>query len=215
MACVYSLSSSLDPGVVRYIGRANKDGVGARLKKHLEEARYGIRTHKNNWVRSVVSADGEIIATVLESNLTWKESGVREMFYIAHHRDAGDGLTNMTDGGEGIVGLVRSAEHRANLSASGMGHTVSEETRDKLRAANLGKIPSPDTLAKRSTALRGRVFSAEHRAKLSAALLGRTLTPEHCANLSAATSGRTLTAEHRANISAGLRRHDGIQDKVK
>ena len=147
MACVYALSSSLGSGDVRYIGRCKEDNGKSRLVNHLCESRRGVRSHKNSWIRSVTSAGGEIVSTVLESGLSWGESTVREIFYIAHYRSLGHRLTNMTDGGEGSVGYVPSAEHRAKTSAAGKGKTRpprSAEWCARIGAANLGSTRSTE-----------------------------------------------------------------------
>jgi len=177
MACVYALSSSLDPSAVRYIGRSNGDDGKARLKKHLEEARHGTGGHKNNWVRSAISAGGEITSTVLESELSWDESAVREIFFIAHYRGEGVALTNGTDGGDGLLGFAHSDESRAKMSVArrrrpGKPHTV--ETKTRMSVAQKGRPGKPHT--------------AESRARISAAQMGHPVSIEARAKISAAAS---------------------------
>lgn len=55
----------------------------------------------------------------------------------------------------------RTLETRAKLSASLMGHAVSEETRAKLRAANFGKTRPPEVGAKIAAANKGRKHVGE------------------------------------------------------
>lgn len=86
---------------------------------------------------------------------------------------------NLTDGGEGTVGLERTPEHRAKLAASKRGKNN----------PSYGNHPSNETRAKRSASLKGRRFSEEHRAKLAAAHRGRTLSPEHRAKIAATERG--------------------------
>jgi len=149
MACVYALSSSLDPNVVRYVGRSKADCGKSRLEHHLWETRRGTRSHKCNWINSVQSAGGKIVSTVLESGLTWGESTMREVFFIAHYRDMGS-LTNMTDGGEGAVGAIPSSVTRAKMSAALKGRPLSAEHRAALSAATKGKKRKPHSAEARA-----------------------------------------------------------------
>ena len=48
-------------------------------------------------------------------------------------------LTNLTDGGEGISGLIRTTEHQEKLRQSQIGRKVSNETKHKIRLSLLGK----------------------------------------------------------------------------
>ena len=187
MACVYALSSSLDPDAVRYVGRSNEDDGTVRLRKHLWETRRGTRSHKCNWSNSVQSAGGVIVSTVLESGLSYTESGIREVFFIANYRGRGFDLTNLTDGGDGTVGLVFSAERRKNIG---------DATRGKIKGPY-----TPEHCANISAGKMGGIRSGETRARISATLTGRTLPPEHCAAISDGNMGRTVSAETRKKIS--------------
>jgi hypothetical protein len=48
-------------------------------------------------------------------------------------------LTNLTNGGEGFSGLIKTKEHRHKLSVSNLGKKASEETREKIRQSLIGK----------------------------------------------------------------------------
>ncbi|MBQ4403398.1 MAG: GIY-YIG nuclease family protein [Selenomonadaceae bacterium] len=75
---------------------------------------------------------------------------------------------NLTDGGEGIVGLKRTPEHTAKISA-----------------ALTGKPLSPEHCASISAGRKGISLSPEHCAKIGETLRGVPKTPEHCAHISA------------------------------
>jgi len=207
MACVYALSSSLEPGVVRYIGRAKADDGTRRLGDHIGYARRGLRSHKCSWIRSVETVGGLIVSTVLESGLSWDESCEREIFYIAHYRGAGNALTNLTDGGEGCVGTVQSTETRAKKSAS-----------------LLGKARKPFTdehRANMSISHKGVPLSAAHRANIGAAATGKprgAMSDEARANMSAAHMGKTMppvSDEARANMSAAQKLRFALERKKR
>lgn len=60
-----------------------------------------------------------------------------------------------------------SAEHRANISQSNMGHPVSVEARAKMSASKKGKPVLLETCEKAWAAITGRVVSIETRTKLA------------------------------------------------
>ena len=85
---------------------------------------------------------------------------------------------NMTDGGEGTIGLEFTPEHRAHLSAALSGE----------KNPHYGKKNTP-----------------EHTARIVAANLGAKRSPETCKNISEALTGKPFTLERCANISAAKR----------
>ena len=96
--------------------------------------------------------------------------------------------------------LMRSAERRANLSASAMGRIISQEQRAKTSAALMGRSTGP--------------MPQEIRAQISATLTGRVLSEEHRANIGAASKRRRHSEETRAKMSeAGKRRAASRKDE--
>ena len=75
---------------------------------------------------------------------------------------------NLTDGGEGIVGLKHTPEHNA-----------------KIGIANKGKRRTPEQCANISAGRMGISLSPEHCAHIGNTLRGVPKTPEHCAHISA------------------------------
>lgn len=146
-----------------------------------------------------------------------------EMSYIKlfGRRDISTGvLANLTDGGEGMSGLVVSEETRLKMKEA---HST-EEARARSRANAIGnkrcvgREISAETRAKIGDANRGMVRSEEVRRKLSAAVLarspeeiarfadiGRNPSKETCAKISSASIGRPKSKEMRHKLSAWLR----------
>jgi hypothetical protein len=109
-------------------------------------------------------------------------------------KDLGTGiLRNLTDGGEGSSGSVRSEETKRKISEVRKNRKSSEETKRKISEANKGnknrsghkhseetrrkiseatKKQSEDTRRKRSEAQKGRKLSEESRRKISESLKG-------------------------------------------
>ena len=69
------------------------------------------------WWNIVNKAD--YIVEVIHDSITWEEACILEKFYIKKYgrKDNGTGiLSNMTDGGDGVIGLVFTNETRFKLS---------------------------------------------------------------------------------------------------
>lgn len=147
----------------------------------------------------------------------------REKFWIATMRLLYPGCClNVTDGGEGPVGHVQSAETLVKKSIALRGLKRTPETCERLRKANLGKILTPEHRAKLSISHLGKTPSVESRAKTSAALmgikrppmsaehreknrlahLGKKQTPEAIAKRVAANTGLKRSPEARARMSS-------------
>lgn len=123
---------------------------------------------------------------------------------------------NLTDGGEGVLGLQMSAKAREKMAQAKKGKPspkrgipLSEAQKEKLRVANLGKKQSAETIRKRTAWQAGKArdadfcakvsagkkaqnfkFSDESRAKMSASHLGKKQSPEAVAKRKATIAVR-------------------------
>lgn len=82
---------------------------------------------------------------IVADNISWGEACKMETELIEKYgrRDLGNGpLVNMTNGGDGLVGLIRTNDHKEKISKTLLGHTVSKNTRkilsDKLKVKMKG-----------------------------------------------------------------------------
>lgn len=95
-----------------------------------------------------------------------------EMGLIKCVKRMGIKLTNLTEGGHGVSGLVVTPEQRAKISATLTGRKGtpwSDEQRAKFRASTVGRKRTPEQIAKMREAGKNRKPpSDETRAKLSA-----------------------------------------------
>jgi NUMOD3 motif len=155
----------------------------------------------------------------LKQNLTEEEAFKHEIYMIAvfGRKDLGTGiLINMTNGGEGASGALRSDEFRRKLSEVNKGHTVSEETRRKLSEAHKGKIRSEEHKKNIGKANKNKIVSEETRRKMSESSknpseetrrkmsqcqIGKTFSEEHKIKLSEAAKGKILSEETKRKIS--------------
>lgn len=154
---------------VRYVGKTIKC-LSDRLRVHIWAAKRGNKTHRCNWIRSLLNAGLE--PAIREIEMVDGDWAAREQFWIAKFKSEGVRLTNATAGGEGWHGLKHSAE-----------------TKRKIGDAQRGKTIPPEARKKQAAAMSGRTLSDEHRAKVSAALIGRVVGPEVKAKLSAQRKG--------------------------
>lgn len=126
----------------------------------------------------------------------WQE---REIFWISNF----DGLTNQTIGGEGKTGYIATAESRAKMSLSHMGHSPSKESRLRQSMAIMGHPVSKETRAKMSLANTGKRRSDETKAKISLASTGRYHSEESIAKM----RKRRPTEETRKKLREGRRKY--------
>jgi len=169
---------------VRYVGWTVD--LARRVRVHLSRSRTEV-TYKGHWLAELVSMGLEPIAEVVERGAgDWSDA---ERRWVKHFRDLGEPLTNSTDGGDGTLGFIPTAETRMRMSRAHLGRRQRPESVEKTRAALLGRKQSPDHLAALSavrkgrtpvaatlaaaTANRGRSQSAEYVAKRIAPLIGR------------------------------------------
>jgi len=218
MTCVvYGLSSSED-GVIRYIGQTVK-APERRLLAHKSQAKRR-RAAVHHWICKVFEHGHALCMTILIDNAEW---AVSERMEIEKRRSAGERLLNLTDGGDGIPGAVRSDETRRKISEARKGMKFSEEHCESMSLCRMGRTPSLAAIEKQRAKMKGRTpknlkdlheakrgipRSEETKAKISASLRGRksTLSPEMRAKVAAAARASCLgvpkSAETRAKISA-------------
>lgn len=98
---------------VRYIGKT-VSGL-KRTREHYWEKCYN--GYKTNWIKQLRDAGLRYNTVVLEicNRDTLSE---QEQWWIAYGKLSGWALTNLTDGGDGVIGRVTSPETKAKISAA-------------------------------------------------------------------------------------------------
>jgi hypothetical protein len=116
------------------------------------------RTRRNNlWNKIVAKTPYEV--KILKEGLTWEEACQMERDLIKKYGriDQGTGiLTNLTDGGDGTVGLTRTEEHCNKISKSLTGLIRSEESKLKQSFSRKGTNDTEETRVKKSNAKKGK-----------------------------------------------------------
>lgn len=149
----------------RYVGQTTQS-----LEKRMNEY-----THGKQYIDRAIRKYGRknFTAEIIEM-CPVEQLNERERFWIAKLNCKTPNGYNLTDGGEGIVGLKKTPEHCA-----------------KIGSANKGKKRTPEQCAKISTAHKDKPLSNEHRAKIGASLRDVPKTVKHRANIGLAQRGHS------------------------
>lgn len=116
---------------------------------------------------------------ILAYNLSWEDACELEVLLISEYgrKDLGTGtLVNMTDGGEGGLGAIRTEDSKKSSSERMkgdknpmFGKTHTKEASEKIRKAQLGRKKSDEERRRQSERIRNNplLFTKEHRDKIS------------------------------------------------
>lgn len=234
MGCVYIATNRINGKC--YVGqtvnlkvrkKCHRDAVvkGSMLAFHCAIRKYGFAAF--DWERLYRGKD-------VKTLYYW------ERYYIKMLKTKAPNGYNLTDGGEGSFGAVRSPATCAKIGDASRGRKLSlewrtkigdaqrgmkkpspsTETREKLRAANLGKKASLETRAKMSVSHKGLKCSIETCNKIGDVHRGLACSPETRAKIGNANRGEKHTADARAKMSAsrmGVKRGpmpQWVRDKI-
>ena len=130
---------------------------------------------------------------LLKQNLTEAEAFKHEIYMIDvfGRKDLGTGiLHNMTNGGEGTSGAIRSDETRRKMSEALKGKPRSKEIRRKISESHKGKTHSEESRRNMSESQKGKTFSEETKRKLSESQKGKNHSEETRRKMSEARKGK-------------------------
>lgn len=156
--------------------------------------RHSAKQNRNNlWYKIVSKTDYEV--EILFDNIDWETACVKEIEFIKLYGriDRGTGtLANMTDGGDGNLGLIHSKQNIEKITKSSIGRPgfwkgkkMSDETRLKMSISKSGKNIKPPVVTKEMReALKikntgnkyrlGKKHTEESKRKMSESKIGRT-----------------------------------------
>ena len=166
-----------------YVGITRRS-LAERWSEHLEEAR-GARSSRA--LTQAIRKYGESAFSIqlLGEAEDWDSLCAAEVELIQLLGTKAPGGYNLTNGGDGAVGLCEEALARMREKCRKLRH--SEETKKKISEAGLGRKHSEEAKAKISAGHSGKVLSEEHKEKLSAAKMGKkrpNRSEEHCRKIS-------------------------------
>lgn len=114
---IYGLYDPTDPEQkVRYVGYTHLTPE-QRIIDHVSNARRKAETHKQKWIRKLLRNNVEPAYVILEVT-TAKNWKARETYWIASLREAGNRLTNSTDGGDGLINPSKDVRKRISEKVS-------------------------------------------------------------------------------------------------
>lgn len=172
----------------------------SRFKDHWRSRLEG-KTYKCCWLRSLQFLPQLIILQRCKET-TWQKW---ERIWIRDLRLGGLILTNLTEGGEGVIGRTgwkHSKETKAKMSVWQIGKQFSEETKRKLREAAKNRPPmSEETRGKISKAGKGLKRSLETRKKMSEGRKGKKHSEETKRRIGLKKKGQRHSEETKRKLS--------------
>lgn len=199
---------------VRYVGKAVDPE--RRLNEHMCRSKKST-IHKYRWIQKVLRS-GQYPVLVHLQQATADNWQRLERKWIKYFRCQED-LTNLTCGGDGVIGYVYTPEAREKMSVARRKRPpLSEETKRKISLAHLNRPSFSVTHCENiSLAKMGQPLSEETKRKMSLAHQGRIpwntgkrLSEEHKRKLSYIGRGRKHSEETKHKISlSGKGKHFG------
>lgn len=111
---IYTLAHPLT-GEIRYVGKTVKS-LNDRLKSHVWDTKRR-NNHRVNWIKSLLKKNLQPTIESLDE-CPWIESQQLEQYWISQFKQWNFRLLNMTDGGEGNLGAIKSEETKIKLKQS-------------------------------------------------------------------------------------------------
>lgn len=154
----------------RYIGITSRT-VAQRWKAHCRDAKNGAGFHLHAAIRKY--GEDQFLIQVLSAAQSLEEACQLERAAIAKYETFGDGGYNLTIGGEGATGHVKSIETRALHSAAAKNQWADESSRKRMVDSLKSAWSDPEARARLRTALKAAGARPEVKAKRSAAMTKR------------------------------------------
>jgi hypothetical protein len=169
-----------------YVGK----GLGKRIFDHDYEARSGHKCHKCNIIRKIWKSGGEVQRYIVFETNDEQEAFAYEIELIALH--GRNNLANLTDGGEGQRGAVRSG-----LAL------------ERQRAQMIARYSDPNERDKQRERITRAYENPEARQRVSDGLKAMRADPDkweqYSEKLSVVSKARWSDPEARARIITGIR----------
>ena len=160
-----------------------------------------VNAGRNKHWKAIAAKHGHTVC-ILSNWPTEREAFEHETLLIECFREIGADLVNVTNGGDGVSGLVHDISVRSRISASLSGRTRPASVVKKISQSHKGKIVSESTRRLISEAnTRRPPASASTRELIAAAHRGaKRLTAARQA-MSVAMTGKTKSLDHRISLS--------------
>lgn len=203
MAYVYT-HTRLDTNEIFYVGI----GIGNDKKYKRAKETY---SRTSLW-KNIVSKAKRTVEIVAD-NITWEEACEIEIYLIMFfgRRDLHRGnLVNLTNGGEGTLGFVRSQEHSEKLRLSHVGRKCSNETKLRISTSNKGKKVPREIVEKIRLKNIGRIPTDEARENMRKSATGR----KHTEDAKKKMRGRIRSQKHIDNLILSANKKE-VKEKIQ
>jgi hypothetical protein len=179
-----------------YEHRRNDNGNVFYIGIGFDKKRANTKKGRNKYWHNIVNKCGYTV-NITHKDICKEEACSIEKYLISFWREAlgKNNLANITDGGEGMSGVIPNAETREKIAASKRGLVISDEAKAKIAAANKKRIVTKETREKLSLVWKGRVHSEESKRKISLGNIGKKYTQEAKDKISKGNTGKRRTDE--------------------
>lgn len=114
------------------------------------------KSRNDHWNKIVNKTDYEVEILFEHEDYNFIKEKEKEFISLYGRKDTNNGmLVNMTDGGDGCLGLIHSDEAKLKMSIPNKGKIISEEQKRKVSEFHKGKVTSKETRLKMSEASKG------------------------------------------------------------
>lgn len=185
---------------------------------------------RNKYWKNLVNKYGYYVE-IIKKDISWEEACIfeKECIKLYGRLDLKSGtLVNMTDGGEGIIGLIHSDEHRRKNSEANKGKKKSEEQilkfkkrrlsnvhKQKLIISRIGKHHTDETKKKISEKLKnkfsginnpfyGKKHSDDIKKIISNKGIGRVVSENTKKKMSQSHIGKTHTVSDKTKLKMSI-----------
>ena len=182
-----------------YIGKTVKT-LEVRKREHLNSAKRGVETIFHKVIRkySEQMFRWDILAVAGNEEVLMS---LEKKFIYLYNTYAGSGY-NMTEGGDGVSGLVCSEETRRKLSEANKGKKASEESKRKMSEARKGRKLSEEAKKKIGEVHKGRKLSEEAKKKIGEVQKGKKKHSEESRKkISEFNKGKLTSEETKQKMS--------------
>lgn len=221
---IYKIINNINEKI--YIGWTNKK-LSDRFKNHCDEAK---RRNKTYLARALNKYGFENFEIIELCNVERKKIlDIEKKFIKKFKSNNSDIGYNMTSGGDGFNGLIRTEEHCRKISEAHKGMKASLETRKKISKALTGKKHSKEAKKKikKNHAKHwknhrmieshkkniGKSMIGKNRFKMTSEIiekirlsnLGKKRSLDTCENIRKSQMGKKLSKEHKRKISKTMK----------
>lgn len=149
-------------------------GIGHNKNGNDKYQRANWIYRKNSIWKRIVSKTNYGIEVVID-DLSLEDALIKEKEFIKMYGRINNNtgiLANLTDGGEGTSGIIRSDEFKEKQRQLKIGIKVSDETKEKMRISHLLNKESINKLIERNKILKSKPLTENHKNKIRNSHMG-------------------------------------------